>query len=440
MNESLYRQEKEVLRKRLADEKKILVKLEGYYKEALEEIENHIAKLLGRQDANLPNVINRVEYQRMIKDQVQAALERLHSHEYESIEAYLQDSYTDAFVGTMYSLHAQEVPIIVPIDQNAVIKAITIDTKLKDTLYQSLGKDMASLKNTIASEITRGIATGMLYSDMQRNLANATKMPLSRARLIVRTEAGRVQEEATMEAAEKAKAKGADVVKQWSSILDGKTRYNHRLLDHQVREVDEYFEVSGKKARQPHGFGDPAEDCNCRCTLLIRARAALDADELEIMKERASFHGLTVKDSKAFGKAKAKDFSDFKKKYLKASEALKNQGENGIIKLGNSEVRKWYLDSVSRIPDSIDSSLPMLEKAKKAFEARNIIRTEARNMMADEKTRKLLEQERPNKTFEELIKSKMERKGMTREEAIEDIYKTATKTNANVNKELGLEE
>ena len=333
MNESLYSQEKEVLRKRLADEKKILVKLEGYYEDALEEIENHIAQLLGRQDANLPNVINHVEYQRMIKDQVQSSLDKLHSHEYESIEEYLQESYTDAFVGTMYSLHAQDIPIIVPINQALVIKAISIDTKLKDTLYKSLGKDMTSLKKTITSEITRGIASGMLYSDIQRNLSNATRMPLSRARLIVRTEAGRVQEEATMEAADQAKAKGADVVKQWSAILDGVTRYNHRLLDHQVRELEEYFEVSGKKAKQPHGFGDPAEDCNCRCTTLIRARAALDADELAEMQKRASFHGLLVKDSKAFGHAKVKDFSDFKKKYLKATEPLKKQGKNGIIEL-----------------------------------------------------------------------------------------------------------
>lgn len=87
-----------------------------------------------------------------------------------------------------------------------------------------------------------------------------------------------------------------------------------------------------------------------------------------------------------------------------------------------------------------DSLLPMAEKAKKAFEARNSIRTEARNMMADEATRTKLDQERPNMSFEELVKSKMQRKGMTREEAIADIYKTATKTNANVNKELGLEE
>jgi len=60
--------------------------------------------------------------------------------------------------------------------------------------------------------------------------------------------------------------------------------------------------------------------------------------------------------------------------------------------------------------------------------------------MADKATRMQLDQNSPNKTFEELVKSKMERKGMTREEAIEDVYNTATKTNANVNKELGLED
>lgn len=49
-----------------------------------------------------------------------------------------------------------------------------------------------------------------------------------------------------------------------------------------------------------------------------------------------------------------------------------------------------------------------------------------------------LETERPNKTFEELVTSKMERKGMTREEAIQDVFDTATKTNSNENKELGL--
>jgi hypothetical protein len=123
-------------------------------------------------------------------------------------------------------------------------------------------------------------------------------------------------------------------------------------------------------------------------------------------------------------------------KYFKKN--VEKSSENAIIKLGNTDVRKWYKDSISKIPDSIDKTLPVEDQAKQAFEARNRIRTEARKMMADEATRKKLDKERPNKTFEELIESKMKRKGMTREEAVRDILETATKSNANVDKELGL--
>lgn len=150
-----------------------------------------------------------------------------------------------------------------------------------------------------------------------------TKAPLSRARTIVRTEAGRVQEQANFDAANKAKAAGADVVKQWSAVLDGKTRDTHRELDHQIREMDKPFETHGKKAMYPHDFGDPAEDCNCRCTLLTRARAALDKDELEVMQKRAEFFGLDKTDS----------FAEFKEKYLKAAESVENTGKSGIIKV-----------------------------------------------------------------------------------------------------------
>lgn len=318
----------EVIQYEMNAEKAALKRLERIYQAALNAINEKIAAYLGRNDANIPHVIHHVEYQRMIKEQVQAVLDKLHAAEYETMAQYIEDSYDTGYTGTMYRLHHQDVPIIVPIDRAVVAQALNIETKLKHPLYKTLGIDLTAAKNAISDEITRGIASGLLYSEITQNIGNALGVPLKRARIITRTEAGRVQEQATQNAAEKAKEKGADVVKQWSAIRDERTRYNHRLLDGQIREIDEYFEVGGHKALRPHGFGIASEDCNCRCTSLIRARVALDADEYKRMQEKASQHGLTVKNSKAYGKAKAKDFADFKKKYLKITE-----NETGAIPL-----------------------------------------------------------------------------------------------------------
>ena len=124
---------------------------------------------------------------------------------------------------------------------------------------------------------------------------------------------------------------------------------------------------------------------------------------------------------------------------MKAAKGLTNNSNGGIMQMDNTTVRKWYLDKVSKIHEGIDPTLPIEKRAKLAFEARNAIRTEARNMMADTATRKILDRDHPNQAFENLVKSKMERKKMTREEAIQDVYDTAIKTNSNINKELGIE-
>ena len=73
-------------------------------------------------------------------------------------------------------------------------------------------------------------------------------------------------------------------------------------------------------------------------------------------------------------------------------------------------------------------------------ELRNKFRTQARELMADQEKRKQLDITDPNKSFEELILDKMKRKNLSREEAIADILRTATKTRKSVNKKLGLED
>lgn len=105
----------------------------------------------------------------------------------------------------------------------------------------------------------------------------------------------------------------------------------------------------------------------------------------------------------------------------------------------NEEVRKWYLAADEKIPDQIDRNQSLEDQARQACDLRNQNRTMARELMADQATRKQLDQVSPNKSFEELLADKMERKHLTREQAIEDILRTATKTNPEINKKFGLE-
>lgn len=322
--------QKETAKAQLEAEKKVLDKLERQYNTALNDINQKI-KLFDYDINMLDQALNedgldaaakavlrsrkrskiyQKQYQEAMKGQVNGILDKLHGDEYATIQQYLKDSYTDAFVGTAYDLAGQGIPLIMPIDQAAVVKAVQTDSKVSKGLYNALGVDVAKLKKSIQSEISRGIATGMSYADMARNISNVSKAPLNRANVIARTEGHRIQNASTMDAQRAAKKKGADVVKQWDSTLDGKTRPAHRQLDGQIREVDEPFEVDGMKADAPGYFGDPAEDCNCRCACLTRARWALDEDELQTLKDRAEYYGLD----------KTKNFDDFKEKYLKASE------------------------------------------------------------------------------------------------------------------------
>lgn len=129
--------------------------------------------------------------------------------------------------------------------------------------------------------------------------------------------------------------------------------------------------------------------------------------------------------------------NDFKEKVIQSDfDAL----SNFVYSLDNITVRKWYTAHDNKIPELIDNSLPLEDRARQAFELRNAFRTQARELMQDQETRKVLDTEHPNKTFEETIQDKMIRKGLSRDEALSDIIKTATKTNKVVNKKLGLEE
>ena len=306
--------QKEVLKSQLRDEKKIINDLKKIYIEALTDINQKVAVLMV--DESMQSKIYQVGYQNRLKKQIEASLELLNSGQYEKIHNYLQDCYSSGFIGAMYDLHGQGIPLIMPIDQKAMVKAVQTDSKISKGLYTKLGKDVGDLKKRITSEVSRGVAQALPYKDVTRNLNNVARIGLNRSMRIARTEGHRITQASALDGMRTAKSAGADVLKQWDATLDGHTRDHHRELDGQIRDVDDDFEVGGMTVEAPGMFGDPAEDCNCRCCLLQRARWELDESELDTLRERADYFGLD----------KEKDFDDFKIKYLNSVEKIGKRG------------------------------------------------------------------------------------------------------------------
>lgn len=211
----------------------------------------------------------------------------------------------------MYDIQGQGIPLITPINEKQVTRAMTLNTKLSVPLYTRMGIDVGVLKKQIAKHISRGIATSSSYAHIARNIDGASNIGFNKAMRIARTEGHRIQVLSANDAQHAAKAKGCEVVKQWDATLDGRTRPMHRLLDGKLAEIDEPFVVDDMEVMYPGGFGIASQDVNCRCALLQRARWALDADELKTLKERAEYYGIDKSD----------DFRDFKKNYLKFVES-----------------------------------------------------------------------------------------------------------------------
>lgn len=307
--------QKEVQQAQLNDEKKVIKLLELVYEQAKKDCEQKIRELSARTDLeNLQSIVYQKEYQQMMVDQLEAMLYDLHEGQFKTIADYLEQSYINGYVGMFYDLQSTGIPLVIPIQQDQVVKALKTNSKLSSGLYKRLGEDVDYLKRSIRAELSRGISSGSSWNEMAVRIANGMNSPFRKAYnnaiRIARTEGHRIQNEGALDGQHGAKKKGADIVKQWDSTLDGRTRDEHRECDGQIREIDEPFNVGGEKMQAPGVGGSAKNVCNCRCCLLQRAKWALDEDELEELKERAAFLGLD----------KSKDFENFKQKYCQLPE------------------------------------------------------------------------------------------------------------------------
>lgn len=226
--------------------------------------------------SQIQSKVYQLEYQKTLSKQVGSIVDVLKQDTISNVQGYLDKVYTDGYLGMQYYINKQGIPVTTPINPSEVVKVV--NKKIEDmTFADRINVNMNDFKKTIRAEISRGIANGSSYKEIASMLSMVTGEDMYKSQRIVRTEGARVSSEAKLTSIRDMKEKGADLVKVWDSTLDLKTRREHGLLDGQWVEVDESFKVSGYKVMGPGLFGDPAQDCNCRCVLLSVPRWDVDS-------------------------------------------------------------------------------------------------------------------------------------------------------------------
>lgn len=264
-------------------EKVALRAVKTAFKRMIQQLAQYVRQLQGK--PNIAQIVRQPATQRDIARYVDGITQELTLHNHNTILTFTTRSYADGFVGAMYSLNEQGIPIVLDIDKKRVLESVVGQTKLwkngkpdpsvveidampevgdkwgvlpniqlSKPLYDALNADRQKIRDIIIEEMTNGLASGRQWDWIAARVARRASIPAYRARTIVRTEGHRIQQDAQNDVREQAIRRGCDIVKQWSSFLDNRTRPTHQALDGQIREQNEYFDSpSGARAKYP-GF------------------------------------------------------------------------------------------------------------------------------------------------------------------------------------------
>lgn len=174
----------------------------------------------------------------------------------------------------------------------------------------------------------------------------------------------------------------------------------------------------------------------------IAARSGVAAIKKEYKLIASTLDKSAVPSIDDFKKMLYNNSDEYKQLRHQFNEKVINSDYDGIKHLNGSlsdkVTRQWYVLYDKKIPDMIDRNQSIEDQARQAHALRNQFRTNARDLMLNQDERKWLDKSHPNLTFEEQVDKKMSDKGMTRDEAIQDILKTASKSNKKVNEKFKL--
>lgn len=169
-----------------------------------------------------------------------------------------------------------------------------------------------------------------------------------------------------------------------------------------------------------------------------------DADRKQYEKYK-TVYGKDIPDS--FDKFQELKYNDIEKweslktgKQDKMNQMDFSEMDNLKGTLGNKETRLWYKAHDEGISGKIDTTKPIKEQAEQAHTLRNEYRTQARDLMKDQKARQELDEKHPNPSFEQIMEHKKMKYGLTDDEAYRDIVRSSGTTNKKYDKIAGVEE
>lgn len=179
-------------------------------------------------------------------------------------------------------------------NQNAVNRLIKDNPQLLPKPRVKIAKDRKWNQRVITSAVTQGILQGESMQNIAKrmrgevskgitveSIRNANRMTAEQVakaverRIMVaamrtaRTAVTGAENAGRLQGYKDLQSNGVDIKKQWLATLDNRTRHEHRMLDGQIREIGEPFEVDGYKLDFP---ADPKGEAhlvyNCRCTTI----------------------------------------------------------------------------------------------------------------------------------------------------------------------------
>lgn len=421
----------------------------------------------------------RLERLQQLQNQLDLTMQQVYNQEKAINTSHYVDLANEAYYRSIFDIqqHTRLGFSFATIDPAAIDKVV--NSRWSGVNYSDrIWNNTKALAQDLKQELLINLVTGRTDREVADIIANKYAQGASNARRLVRTESCNLANQMEMQSYEECGIETYIYV----ATLDMRTSPQCRALDGKRFLVSE--QQPGKNCPPMHPW--------CRSTTICD----ISDSELAKMKRRArdpvtgktktvpanmtyeQWYGQNVKgnpqaeqkeriwknrhsDRRQYETYKAiygKDIPDSFDKYqdlkyndskrwdvLKAGKQERiNQMEfsemGGLVgKLGDREVRIWYKSQDERIPDLIDRTLSIEDQAKQACNLRNENRTSARDLMKNQEKRRDLDKTDPNKTFEQLITHKMEDKGMSYDDAVADILKTATKTRKSVNKMFGLE-